>query len=341
MLALAAPAAARGACAEMPAEPEPVFVTFFGVSTILVRAGNQAVMVDGFFSRPSPGRTLFFDLSNNDGRIRHALDGAGLNRGDRTGGTRLRALLVAQGHHDHSMDAGQVAYETGATLVGSSSTINSTTGPYPSLVSDPIEGPFEKCFGPFDVRAIPSPHSGGFIPFLVRGRVRETRLSPAHALAYRNSINFSFLIRYGKRTILVHPSANYPTGDEPGLGDIRADLTFLSIGDLGRLTQSDAGIRAYWDAVARESEARIVVPIHWDDFLRPVPLPGTRPRRVLHGLPAPLFPWQFSRAMRVLEQRARQDCVGIRFLPPFEQVALDRLLAESDAGACRRTAESN
>lgn len=45
---------------------------------------------------------------------------------------------------------------------------------------------------------------------------------------------------------------------------MRADVVFLGIGLLGK--QSDAFVRDYWREVVQTTGAKIVVPVHWDDF---------------------------------------------------------------------------
>lgn len=338
MVMLAVPARAQPVCAEMPARPAAISVTFFGVSTILVRAGDQAIMVDGFFSRPSLFRAGL-PLDSHEERINRGLQTARLRRrgaSDPPGGVRLRALLVAQGHHDHSMDAARVAFETGATLVGSRSTANIVSGSHPSVDIVTVGTGLERCFGPFGVRAIRSPHSRGFVPWLVYGTVREPMLSRRMALAYRDTVNFSFLITYGDRRILVHPSANYPRRRAPGraLGDIRADLVFLSIGDVdGR---DEVFTSRYWDELVPPSRAKVVVPIHWDDFFQSVPPAGavTSPRRAgdpLHGLPPPRSERDFDRAMLRINALAARDCVQVRFLQAFDEASLDRLVSDGTA----------
>lgn len=305
-------ATARATCRAEPARAD-LSVAFLGVSTILVRAGDQAIMVDGFFSRPDLGQTMLARLQPDPGRI-----GDGLRRARVR---RLLALLVAQAHHDHSMDAARVANETGAALLGSPSAVN-------IFRADGFEDPVtladgqEYCFGPFHVRAILSPHSPGLIPLLVYGSARFPGPSRRHALAYRDTRNFSFLVSYGNRRILIHPSANHPAR---GLGDIGADIVFFSIGDLGQ--RSPAYIDAYWDAVARPSKARLIIPIHWDNFLRPVPPEG---EASFHGLPGPLSRGQFDYALRRIQRRAGADCVQVRFLDAYAEMAVERLLSDRD-----------
>lgn len=323
--AFSAPATAQS-CATTAANA-PLTVTFFGVSTILFKAGNQAIMVDGFFSRPGFLETAASRLTPDPARIADGLAAGGVRRlnNPRDGETNLLALLVAQAHHDHSMDAAQVAMQTGATLLGSPSTLTGAGRDGFSGSSIELSNGLERCFGPFRVRAILSPHSPGFVPFLVRGSTWRRRPGPRHALTYRDNLNFSFHVSYGKRRILIHPSANHPPG---GMGDIRADLVFLSLGDLGGFRRREPYIRRYWNAVVLPSRACLVIPIHWDNFLEPIPDRGETGAQ--NGLPPPLVGEQYRYAMREIRRHAA-DKVDIRFLNAFAETDVDRLIADTRA----------
>src|SRR5690606_26082605 len=92
--------------------------TWFGTTAILLRAGDDALMIDPFFTRP---RGLWPMLRNaaiapDEALIRRWLAQAQVEH--------LHAVLVSHSHYDHAMDAGVVARLTGAQLVGSASTAN-------------------------------------------------------------------------------------------------------------------------------------------------------------------------------------------------------------------------
>lgn len=64
------------------------------------------------------------------------------------------------------------------------------------------------------------------------------------------------------------PSAGEAHAD---LSNYPADVILLSIGQLG--LQDRASIRAYWQQTVVASGARLVIPIHWDDFSRSLDRP--------------------------------------------------------------------
>lgn len=321
LVAAFAPMAARAACTPTPGTA-PLTVNFLGVSTIVFRAGDEAIMVDGFFSRPSEWSML--SIWPNEDRINPGLDRVGISRDDhgrRTDGARLLALLVAQAHHDHSMDAGFVARSTGARLVGSPSTIRVARGTARRLTEvDTVQGRENLCFGPFGVRVIASPHSQGPGKWLL-GLDRFSRLRRLRwVLAFRDSLNFSFLVSYRGRRILIHPSAAFP---RDGLEPITADIVFLSIGDLGAFYA--VNLDSYWREVARHSCAGVVVPIHWDDLFRAVDLNAPASERLrVAKLGGP------GNALNRLRGFAQRDGVVIRELDAFEQYSLAELLAANE-----------
>ena len=108
-------AAYRARPSTPPASPtSPLTVSFLGVTTLLFDDGESAVMTDGFFTRPSPARTLLTPLRSDPARIDHALRTAGVDT--------LDAVACGHSHYDHALDSAAVAQRTGATLVGGEST---------------------------------------------------------------------------------------------------------------------------------------------------------------------------------------------------------------------------
>ena len=94
----------------------PLKVRFVGVATLLFDDGETAWMTDGFFSRPSLARVLFTRIEPDRAAIERGLQ--------RLGVTKLAAVVPVHSHYDHAMDAPLVAMQTGATLIGSASTLN-------------------------------------------------------------------------------------------------------------------------------------------------------------------------------------------------------------------------
>jgi L-ascorbate metabolism protein UlaG (beta-lactamase superfamily) len=226
---------------------------FLGTSTIAITDGDTTIMTDGFFSRPSIARLFLGAVRPNRLRIEHALLKAGL--------TRVDAIFVAQSHHDHAMDTAYVAHLTGARIIGSSSTVNIALG---SDFKGEIEALGHRSIhkvGLFEVTAFQTPHSS---PTPFPGK-NTGKLSPyAGVEDYREGGNFSFLVNHPRGRILIVPSRGCREGQFQG---VTADVVFLGVG--GLFTKPGL-MKDHWRESVVRTGARLVIPIHWDNFFRPL-----------------------------------------------------------------------
>lgn len=270
---------------------------FFGVSTVSVSDGEHTVMTDGFFSRPDYLR-LVLGVSPNEGRINKALAAGKI--------TSLDALLVAHSHHDHAMDAGVVAKKTGAIVIGTRSVANIAVGSgLPASRTKTVVGGETIELGKFKVHVVSSPHAAYPV---FSGEITSPLKTPSGIVKYKEGGNFSYLIQHPQGRVLVHASANYRPGMYSGM---RADVVFLGIGLLGK--QSDAFIRDYWQEVVQTTGAKIVVPVHWDDFTVSL----DRPLRAT----GPLFD-KVKEALAAIGELAAADGVEVRMLSQFQAVQM-------------------
>ncbi|MEA3017086.1 MAG: hypothetical protein QOI38_1808 [Sphingomonadales bacterium] len=301
---LAEPAAARDGpepCPPTQAPPAgddtgPLEAQYFGTSTVLLRDRGTAVLVDGFFTRPPV--TRWTRVAPDPAVIAKTLDRAGLAT------ARLAAVFVTHAHYDHALDAPSIAWKTGADFVGSESS---------GLVARGADLPGGRIrrsghctvhpYSPFSVTAVASRHGR---PFFFRGRVRRPLVPPAPVFAWREGGSLAFHFAHPDGNVLVHPGTNYVPGVYRGL---RADVVFLSIAFLG--IQRRGFAERYWCEVVRTTQARLVVPIHWDSFTQPI----TEELR-------PLLPREFARSRAIVEEFGKRDDVAIRWMRPFEP-ALD------------------
>jgi L-ascorbate metabolism protein UlaG (beta-lactamase superfamily) len=273
-----------------------VRAVFLGVSTILLNDGQAAIMTDGFFSRPGIARLIAGRLRPDRARVEAALGRFGISR--------LDAVFVAHSHYDHALDAALVAEFTGARVIGSASTRNIARGQgFPDERFDvAVTGePFD--VGSFRLTALPAAHSAGDI---APGTIDEPLKPPARLRDYKTGGCYSLHVRHGDRELIVHASANVLAG---ALDGYRADTVYLGIGTLGK--RRPAFRERYWNALVRETGARRVVPIHWDNLTVPL----DKPLR-----PAPLFADDFGSAMEFLTSQAAADGVTLA-LPVLGQRA--------------------
>lgn len=279
-LALAVPgeATARSACPEVLPGPQapsttPIDITYFGVSTLMFSAGEDRLLVDGFFSRPRDW--LLRPIVSDPGRIGRAL---GPDASD------VRAILTAHAHHDHALDTVALsAKASGARVVGTLSVarLASAGGVTAVRLCVPADGQTME-FGPYRVTAFNVEHGPGVFlvgRYLDRPMPNLAPIGPARWTRYLDNENLSFLIEHGGRRFLVHPSAGRRAS-----GPIApaADVVFVGLGRVGRMRERAA--LDYLGSLTRGPtegpDPALVVPIHWDNFstspgepLRPPPWP--------------------------------------------------------------------
>lgn len=263
-------------------------LTWLGVSTVLVDDGETALLTDGFFSRPGPLRVLAGRVRPDEARIAAELRAAGIDR--------LAAVFCVHSHYDHALDAATVARLTGARLYGSGSTRAIALGHgLPADRFHEVVAGEQVEVGRVRLTALPAAHTAGD---LAPGRIDAPVPLAARARRYRTGECFSLHVRSGERACLVHAS----TGVVPGaLAGHRADVVLLGIALLSR--RDEAFRERYWQETVVATGARRVLPIHWDDFTRPLD-------RRLRPIPRPFD--DVPAAMNWLRDRADADGVEYR-----------------------------
>lgn len=234
--------------------PRALTATWFGTTAVLLDDGAHAIFIDPFFTRPPGFGRLLRNaaIEPDEALIRDWLARAGV--------TQLSAVLVSHSHYDHSMDAGVVARLTGAPLAGSPSTLNVGRGAgldAGRLVEMRSGEPHT--FGSFEVTFVESRHAGasGGRP---TGDILQPLAPPARFLDYKQGGTYSILVAHPQGRVLHHGSAGFVEG---ALDGRRADVVLLGIAMLPELG-------GYLKAVVDATGAHRVMPIHWDDFTRPL-----------------------------------------------------------------------
>ncbi|GAP08072.1 predicted Zn-dependent hydrolases of the beta-lactamase fold [Anaerolinea thermolimosa] len=273
---------------------------FLGVTSVLLDDGDTRLLTDGFFSRPALHRVLLGRLAPDATQVEQGLARAGV--------TDLKAVLVGHSHYDHALDAPEVARRSGALVVGSSSTANLARGYGLPEAQIRVVMPGEPLvFGAFRVTFYPSRH---VLPNAAAGEITAPLKFPARARAFRDGGCFSLLIEHESgKNLLIQESAGFVRG---ALSGIRAEIAMISIAMLSR--HPDSYRRAYFSETAGAVGAKVIYPLHYDDFFRPLEL-----------LPRPMPRWMddIRPVLDSLERWAGERGVRVGWLPAWQMVPLD------------------
>jgi L-ascorbate metabolism protein UlaG (beta-lactamase superfamily) len=275
----------------------PLWVTWAGVTTLLIDDGTSALMTDGFFSRPDLLSVGLRRIAPSPRRVDACLS--------RLGVRALDAVLPVHTHFDHALDSALVAERTGARLVGGSSA--GQIGRGHGLAEDrvlTVGNGDVVTLGAYRVTFIDSGHCP---PDRFPGEIDRPVIPPVRASAYRCGAAWSHLVEHSPsgRTMLIVGSAGYHRG---ALAGRRADVVYLGVGQLG--LQTEHYLTEYWDETVRMVGARRVVLIHWDDFFRPL----DRPVRAL-----PYAGDDLDVSMRGLVRLAEADGVALHLPSLWER----------------------
>lgn len=277
-----------------------LFAVFYGTSTILISDGEKTILIDGFFSRQGFWQSIFSQMKPNNDAIKIIKN------------KTVDFLLVSHSHFDHARDAAEVATIKGAKLYGSANTpqLQSLVEPLPEPVSKTFLLPESK----FRVTLIESEHveKNSVVRYLER---MFLTVSGGSEFIESGRV-FSFHIEHEKTRILIVPSANFPTNWAENIPKRQADIVFLSIGLLGE--QKPGYITQLWKSTVVDTCAKWVIPIHWDDFRRPLGKTRTKKLRATLDVVNDV-----STAMLELDELAKiPTCNGqsVKILFPEDQV---------------------
>lgn len=232
---------------------------WFGVAGLEFHVDDQILLIDPFFTRP-PIQNLFF------GRVapNRELTSQHISRAD--------AILITHAHYDHLMDVPDVARITSATVYGSrnSCQLLELLG-VPRVQIREIHVADELSLGNFQVTVLAAQHMR--LPLYTPGVLPHTTpISFGGVLRLRDYVMdecFSFLIRAGDVHLLDWAGVSLPS--------VNAEVLFT------HAFQNQAHNQSLVAAV----NPRTVVPIHWDDFFRPL----SQPLVPFFSPPHPPFPF--------------------------------------------------
>jgi len=236
-------------------------VTFLGTSSLLFRDGSHSVLVDGYFSRPSLWQLLSGPIGSDPQVVKDTLKRLNL--------TQLDALVVMHSHFDHALDIATIAVETGAQILGSESTAQIAIGSgVPSSQIKIAQTGQRYHFGAFTVVLEPSQHMplGPLAEWLgMSGKIEAPLQQPSPFWAYREGQTYAVIVQHPQGNSLLHGIEVLP---HEANGSYRFDTVFLTTPGLNRLSPEQH--RRYFETLILKTQARRIVPVHWDDFTLPL-----------------------------------------------------------------------
>jgi L-ascorbate metabolism protein UlaG (beta-lactamase superfamily) len=228
---------------------QPYSYRWLGVAGLEFSCNGYSVLVDPFFTRP-PLRALLFGqrMAANQALVDQYTPPA-------------NAVLVTHPHYDHLMDVPAIMRRTGACAFGSPNTC---------VILDLHEVPRHKIhctapgqrlqLGPFVVDVFPARHTSTPLDRWLNGVLSPDLRLPLRLRDYKMDHCFSYRITAQGHSALV--------GFHPEPADTLFFAPYYSQADIAGLLQAVSPQR--------------VVPIHWEDFSRPL----TRPLRPMLVTPS-------------------------------------------------------
>ena len=280
-------------------------VRYLGVTTLLFSDGKTCLMTDGFFTRPGGFLKIALGrkITPDQGVIRRGLQRAGVDK--------LSAVMPLHSHYDHAMDSPEVARQSGAVLLGSESSANIGRGwGLPEAQIEVVTPGEVYHFGDFSLTFIRSAH----VPMRVnvsRGgtEIMEPLVPPVAPLDYKVGQVYSLHIQHPMGNLLVHGSAGFVPGALKGFS---AEIVFLSVGGLAHTDREHK--ETLFSEVIETTGASRLIPLHYDDFTRPLEEPMRLIPRVLDDVGVSL---DF-----LAEKAGARPGMALQMLPLWEEVGV-------------------
>jgi len=252
-------------------------VTYFGTTVLLFDDGKDQILLDAHFTRPSLFQFAFGKVSSNHQTVDSILKQYPFNR--------LKAIFISHTHYDHCLDLSYLAESTKADVYGSPScknVINNDKVPFYSF-----DQSMNYQTGKFHIQVIPSIQSKTNWYNNDLGQIIDKPIiQPASRKEFKEGGSFDFVIKHNKKTYLIRPSCNYIEGQ---LDDIKADVLYLGIGAMSK--RDNQFKKKFFEETIQKVQPKTVIPIHWDNFFKPLSVPSynypivlENPEQAMHDL---------------------------------------------------------
>jgi hypothetical protein len=252
---------------------------WLGTAGIELESNGERILIDPYLSRFPIQYNLFGRPVPNPALVTRYLSPA-------------RAVLVSHAHFDHLADVPNVCREFGAVAYGSMNTgaiLRAHNVPVEQVKT--VNAGDAISLGSFDVRVFSGKHGrmAGLLPFA--GRLPARLHPPLRLSEYRMDSMFSFHVQAAHASCLIWNSPDCS-------GIPQADILFFC-----PIWGERIGA-----AVAEAAQAKVIVPVHWDDFFSALDRP-LHPMVVPPGWRSPwirrMEPRAFARAVNTLLPEVR------------------------------------
>ncbi len=262
----------RAPAPKTPTADTAIRLTHLGAAGWEITAGGTTILLDPYLSRlryrsrfgtldtpalPGDTRRIFGqdddlvpDTAAIDARV-----------------TRADFILHSHSHFNHTLDMPHIARKTGATVIGTESTINlARAGDVPERQLLAVHGGEDYEFGTFSVKVIPSLHSALNGKHFFDSRVipRDFR-GPRRMASDVEGGTLAYLLRLAGRQILWFGSMNYIEREVAGL---RPDVAMIAA------ARQRLEIHDYTGRLLRAlGSPPLVIATHWDEQSLPFGAP--------------------------------------------------------------------
>ncbi len=219
-----------------------LYFRWLGVGGVQLRYGKKILLVDPFLTRPSLREVIFHRLESNLDLLRDEIP-------------RADAIFITHAHYDHLMDAPAIVKQTGAAVYGSNNVVKLLLAAgLPAAKCVLIQN--GDCFDldPFQVEVIEGKHIS--FPFFTPKPLPQTVNAPQRVWDYQMDACFSFSILLAETSILIWHSMEAKGAVPAQVLLVDVEMPFSTV-----------------ELLLQIVNPRIVIPIHWDDFFRPLSMP--------------------------------------------------------------------
>lgn len=276
-------------------------IRWLGAAGIEIEIDDKIIAIDPYFTR-IPFWQLFLGYITPD---------AGLVK---TYLPRCDYILVTHSHYDHLLDVPEIQKVSGAQVYGSQNTCRLVDVCNGLPEKRKIIQPGDRLeLGPYQIQVYSArPHSmPGFTP----GPLPVKLHSKLRAIDYRSDTFLCFRIQVDNLSLFHGIPQDYS----------RVPTTDILM--VGSFLGSEHDEIAYYKNILGQLKSRIIIPIHWDDFFRPLNKPE-RPFLVpTYRFFPPLTRWDSARFERLVYQV--DPSVKVLLLNRMEHYDLDQLVKET------------